>query len=138
MKNKMTEKYKGFRISLDATINVLKIRLWGYWDVELGKEYLRELKAQLNKVSKNERKDWYLLMDLTEYRPQSKEILHMIGEGLALLKEGKIEKRAILVLGSIIQLPREHLAQEAGSQIYSYFRSEDDAVQWLLDETIAL
>jgi len=130
----MTKKNKGFQISIDTTKHVLKIRLWGHWDVELGKEYLKELQEQIKNVNEKE-KDWYLLMDLTEYLPQSQEIQNIIAEGLAILKEDKVEKRAILVHETIIQIPTETLSGKTRLQVYSYFQSEDDAVQWLLNET---
>lgn len=133
----MAVKNKGFHISIDTTKNVIKIRLWGQWDVELGKEYLKELKKQIKGVNEN-KNDWFLLMDLTEYLPQSQKIQSIIGEGLVLLKADKFKKKAVLVDGKIIHLPIESLSREPRLQIYCYFQSEDDAVQWLLTEVSSL
>jgi hypothetical protein len=134
---KMTGQNKGFQISLDTARNILKIRLWGLWNVEMGKKYAEKLKEQIKSLNKKE-EDWHLLMDLVEYSPQSQETQNIISEGLAFLKDYKIRKRAILIHRTPLQFPEQSLSQKIMLPIYSYFKSEDDAIRWLLDETDSL
>lgn len=133
----MTGQDKGFYISLDAARNILKISLWGCWDVEVGKKYTEKLKKQIKNLNKKE-ENWHLLMDLIEYSPQSQEIQNMIREGLAFLNDYKIRKRAILIHGLPLQFSAQSLSQKIILPIYSYFKSEDDAIRWLLDEMDSL
>lgn len=122
---------EGFQIALDQAKGIVKIRLWGFWDTKLAEEYRKTFQEQIADISANE-KEWHLLIDITEYPSQLPEIQHIISEGLALLEHHNIIKRAILVNGAITPLEAKSLGRGGGAYIYSYFRSEEDAVRWLL------
>jgi len=131
--NMMAKKEEGFKISLDDARAILKVQVWGLWGMNLAEQYRKKFEEQNEKIKTSE-KEWHLLIDVTEYPPQLPEIQSIINDGLVLLEDHKIKKRAILVNGTITQLQTESLTSGAGIYIYSYFRSESDAVRWLLSD----
>lgn len=126
------EQEQGFHISVDGTKAIVKIRFWGFWDMELAEQYRKKFEEQIRKINASE-KEWYLLIDVMNYPSQLPEVQHIIDEGLALLEAHNIAKRAILVNGAITRFQTEALTGGTGIHIYSYFRTEDDAIRWLLN-----
>jgi len=129
----MAKSKRGFEISLDHARNIVKVRIWGFWDVELARKFEKEFKEKVTAV-KTSGKDWYILMDLIASLTQSQEVQKIISKGLTFLKDQRPKKRAILADKSIILFQAETLAQDTYPQIYSYFQAEDNAIRWLLNE----
>lgn len=130
----MTKQNKGFHISIDATHNMLKIRLWGNWNEDLGHTFVGEFTEQLQNIPKNG-DSWRLLIDVSEYLPLSQEeALNIIGDALTLLDDYNMEKRAVLTNPSLTHFPSGASSRKFGLPIYAHFWSEDAALRWLLSE----
>ena len=128
-----TEKKNGFEISVDQAWAFLTIRVWGFWDRELARQFKQACQAKVKEFD-GENKNWQVLIDFMNSPVQLPEVLEIIREGLQLLKDQRIHKKAVLVKNSITHFQADTLFRGNGLQIYSYFRSEQDALQWLLGE----
>lgn len=122
---------KGFEISFDPGKALLKIRVWGFWDRELAQRFREGCKAKVKEINR-EGAQWQILIDVTASCNQLQEIQEIINEGIEFLKTQK--KQAILVNNSITYFQMGRLFQPDGLQISSYFKSEHDALRWLLGE----
>ena len=127
----MTKK-KGFHIFLDTTNRILRIWVWGFWDVTEAQEFKEALRIKDTEINGSS-KEWYLLMDLSESITPSQEVHNIMHAGLASLDRQRIRKRAILAGRSIAHFQALRQAQDTNLTVYSYFRSEDEAVRWLLN-----
>ena len=124
---------KGFEISFDPEKTLLKIRVWGFWDRELAQRFREGCKAKVNEINR-EGAQWQVLIDLTASCDQLQEIQEIINEGIEFLKTHM--KQAILVNNSITHFQMGHLFRTDGLQVSSYFKSEHDALRWLLKERV--
>ena len=63
-RNMASQDSRGFKISFDPIKSLLRVRIWGFWDVELAQKYE---KAFMEKVEEfcRQGKAWYVFMDLT-------------------------------------------------------------------------
>jgi serine/threonine-protein kinase len=81
----MISSEKGYKVSIiHKGRTVLKVRVWGLWDVEdteLAENFKRELKEKVKEVSVNG-KEWDVCGDLSELYPQSKEVCRIMGDGI--------------------------------------------------------
>ena len=123
---------KGYEISFDKTRNFLKLRVSGFWDVELGKKFEREFQEKIKEVHASGN-GWHLLVDLTRSPPQSPEIQDIVGRAMLSAKQAGMKKKAILANWSIIVFQTANFLQEPELQVDFYFQSEDDAIRWLLN-----
>jgi len=80
----MISSEKGYRISVNEVRNILKVRVWGIWnveDIELAENFKAEIQEKVKEVSVNG-KEWYVCEDLIELYPQSKEVCRIMGDGI--------------------------------------------------------
>ena len=81
----MISSAKGYKISIiHKAKNILKVQVWGVWDVEdmeLAEKFQRELQEKVKEVNANG-KEWYVCGDLIELHPQSKEVCRIMGDGI--------------------------------------------------------
>jgi len=129
----MTGVNSGFDISYDDSINIVTLRLSGFWDMELGEKFEREFQEKVREVHANG-KEWHLLLNLTRCPPQLQEVQNIVSRAMIFAKEAGMQKKAILVDGSIAPFQVDKLIQDPELQINFYFRSEDDAIRWLLGD----
>jgi hypothetical protein len=133
----MTTKRKGFHIVLDTTSRIVRIWAWGLWDVTVAQEFKEALHLKGQEINGSS-KEWYLLMDLTACFTPPQEVRNLMLAGLTALDGQQIQKRAILAGRSIALFQVLRQTQDTHWPVYSYFRSEDEAVRWLIDETSSL
>jgi hypothetical protein len=129
----MANNERGFQIDLDQARAIVKIRIWGVWNRALAEQYTQTLTAYFEQIKASQRQ-WRVLIDVSRYPLQLPEIQAVISQGVSRLQAYTTRKRAILVNGAITQFRPPDFMRGAGLRIYSYFRSEDDAIRWLLDE----
>ena len=48
----MPDKEKGFEISIDATKNLLRLHLWGFWDIKSGEQFVKEFEKKIEEFAK--------------------------------------------------------------------------------------
>ena len=99
----MEDNTRGFEIFHDDTKNILILQVYGFWDVEFGKRFEKEVRKKINEMHTN-RKDWHLLMDFTKSPPQLQEIQSIFRTVMRFAGKKGMKKRALLVNGSIIEL----------------------------------
>lgn len=126
----MAEKENLFSISFDRSQQVLKLQLWGFWDVETSEAFLREFVNAIRTERLSE-KEWYILADVTRFLPQRKEILPLLSQVMRLAKQHGVKKAARLVDNTITQMQCSRLSQESHFPENAFFQSEDAAIQWL-------
>ena len=124
---------QGFTVDVENEVHLMKIRLWGRWDTDTGAQYLREVQQQLSRISGNHDADWSLLLDLSGYVLPSHEVQTYIEQGFIHLSGLTVIRQAVLLHGPIIHLPGQ-TASQAETCVTSYFQSEDEALEWLLNE----
>jgi hypothetical protein len=129
----MAEKVKGYEIFFDQKSLMLRLRLWGFWDAALGERFKVELQKKVGEI-RAKHQEWYVLGDLREYPAQSQAVQKSLYEAMSCLQEHGMKKAARVVSTAISQLQIDRLSREQGLPEYAFFRSEDEAIRWLLSE----
>lgn len=129
----MTPNSKGFEISFDAVRQFLMIHVWGIWDTDFAKKFDNGMREQIEKISANG-KLWSALVDVTEFRPQSEEVICIMNNYIPFAREQGMKKIGYLGNGQFTQGEPESLFSESDTQLCACFTSEDDAIQWLLSK----
>ena len=80
-------------------------------------------------------KEWYVIVDFTQFYPRSTDLQRVIGEQFETAKELGMKKIVYLREKSAIQLRLDTLFFINNVQEYSFFESKADAIQWLLNES---
>jgi hypothetical protein len=129
----MAEKAKGYDIFFDQKSSILRFRFWGFWDAVLSERFKAELQKKVGEI-RAKQQEWYVLADLREYSAQSQAVQKSLREAMSFLKEKGMKKTARVVNRTLTQLQIDRLSQEQGLTEYAFFRSEDEAIRWLLSE----
>ena len=129
----MAEHEKGFEIAFDAETSMLRLRLWGLWDTEVGQNLVWEFKKHVQNVS-TMNTTWYVLADLTEFPPQFGEVQQYLSEAMLLAKQHGMKKGARIVANTITKMQIARLSRETGVPESFFFQSEEAAIHWLLSE----
>jgi len=129
----MAGKEKGYELIFDETRRVLQIRLWGLWDAELAKNFVGEFEKTVQEIGATG-KQWYILADITRFPPQFSEIQQFLTKAMGMTKTYGMKKAARIVDNTITKLQIARLSEETHFPENSFFRSEDEAIQWLLSE----
>ena len=80
----MISSEKGYRISVNTTRHILKVQVWGIWDMEdmeLAESFRGELQEKVKEVSMNGT-EWDVWGDFLELYPRSKEVCRVMGDGI--------------------------------------------------------
>lgn len=120
-----------FEVVADTKTGILKVRVWGFWDVEEAKAYLEEFRAKAGTVVGG---TWYVLADISEFPAQKTEVNDYVGQTMAFAVEHGMKRAANLVNSALTQMQISRLSADTGLPAYSFFKSESDAVQWLLKD----
>ena len=122
-----------FTIEYDEPQQLLKLRLFGLWELETLDRYTDELNRIFGRIaaSGGSPKDSRILVDLREHGIQSREVASEIETRLS--RGAAVAKRhAVLVSESALHKMQ---AARAGSQIQArFFTDEQAAVDWLLED----
>ena len=122
---------KGFRISTDPGRNIVRIRLWGFWDVDDAKAYWEEFQRQTGPLSGQK---WYILADISEFAPQRVEVNEYYERSMVYSRAHGMVKAANLVSSVVTQMQIARMSGASSLPAYSFFQSELEAVQWLLKD----
>jgi hypothetical protein len=77
---------KGFEISFDPERRILKVRVWGDWDMQLAKKFGSILREKIAEICKSE-KVWYGLADFTDFFPLSETVESLLKKHFDLAKK---------------------------------------------------
>ena len=70
---------KGFRIVLDTVKRIMRVKAWGTWDEAFVKKYQHGFTEKAEELREYDTQ-WSVVVDLSEYIPNSKDVTHMMHE----------------------------------------------------------
>lgn len=123
---------KGFEIALDNTRNILRVRAWGAWDPEFAKKFVRTMKETISEKITTNGHEWGILADFRDFSG-SGEVQDMIQQQFSAVEHRGVKKIGYLGEQSVIQVQLNRLFQESTMLKYAFFESEEEAMQWLLN-----
>jgi hypothetical protein len=129
----MEDTLKGFRFSFDRRKHILYLWLWGFWDKEVGEQFLVELREKIKQISAAHT-TWYMLGDVTRFTAQPRHVQPLLKEAMASAKQFGMKKAARVVGSHLTELQIGRLSEESNFNDTAYFRSKEEAIQWLLAE----
>jgi len=127
----MTSPEKGFEITFDEERSIVRLRFWGFWDLEIGRAMVKEFKKYAQRASAQET-PWYALGDITQFPPQMKDIQQCLSEVMRFAREQGVRRTARVVASTITDMQIKRLANAAGIPEHTFFHSEEAAIHWLL------
>jgi hypothetical protein len=101
--------------------------------VELAKTYRGALRERIKEIYDNG-KQWGVLVDVTALSPRSEDVQRMIDEPLVPAGKQGIKKLAYLGTKPAVQLQLTRRFRETDIPRYAFFKSQDEALRWLLSE----
>ena len=121
-----------YELNLDPKRRYLEIVLRGYWDDKVINAFEREEAAALDALDRLDRPT-RLLVDLSQFPPQAKEIVERHDKRLN-SSDAKIASRtAVIVPGAIVKLQVHRIMPADGTE-KRMFVSRQEAEAWLLGE----
>lgn len=129
----MSDEKRGYEITHDSIHNILKLRVWGFWDKVFAEKFFEEWKQEILTVSANGR-DWYSLIDARQFSTQEEDVQEVMHQSMTYEKEQGVKKVARLVGAKFSKFQIERLTKEHELDMVSVFGSEEDAIAWLLNE----
>ena len=122
----------GYQIDIDAKHHVLKLRLWGMWDTDVAKQFEHAVKPKILELEQQSPQGWYTIVDLSQFPPQFADVQEMTKAIMKFELDHGMQKGATVLAKTMTQLQVKRLATQVGEDPGSFFQSEDDALQWLL------
>jgi hypothetical protein len=122
-----------YEISLDAPRAILKLRLYGFWDTVVAKQYVADLEKHAQTLSTGGN-GWSVLTDVTHFPPQQPDIQVFLNEALTAARQHGAKKVARVAANNhITKMQLSRLSREAQIQEFAFFQTEEAAMQWLLN-----
>lgn len=128
-------KEKGYEIHIhqETEYNILKFRLWGFWDAPIGKTFWAEFSKNVKEIS-GAGKRWYTIVDLRTFPPQTEDTQQVLANCMVLVKEHGVKKSARLIDGTITKMQFTRISKQVHAVEFDFFHSEEEAIQWLLSK----
>lgn len=123
----MTENKEGFEIACDPTRNILRIRIWGNWEMKLARKFADTFRKIL-KERCTDGQSWNLLVDIRDFYPQTGAVQHMIRQQILNMKN---QVRKIACLGERMEIQLKLNMHENTAEC-AFFESGEEGIQWLL------
>ena len=120
---------KGFLVTVDGATNVVRVDVWGFWDVKDGQRYWEEFERKTRPLLG---KPWYVLANISQFPPQKPEVSVFVEKTMKHAREHGLVRAANLVSSVLGRMQIQRLSVETGLPLYSFFTAEDDALRWLL------
>ena len=79
-------------------------------------------------------KDWYTLVDVTDYSPQSARVQDIVRKRMVLATDHGLKKEARIVRSLPTKWQMAKLARQSELPKSAEFQTEDEAIQWLANE----
>lgn len=116
-------------MSADLSTGIVRLKVWGFWDVDEGKAYLDEFRAQASRVIG---RPWYVLADISEFAAQKPEVNAYVEKTMEFAVQNRMVRAANLVSSALSKMQIARLSMDMGLPEYSFFQVESEAVAWLL------
>jgi serine/threonine protein kinase len=118
-----------FQVTTDPSTGILRVKVWGFWDIEEGKAYLEEFRQ---KASTLLGKPWYVLADIADFQAQKPDVSPYVEQTMTFARENGMRRAANLVNSALSKMQISRLSADTGLPEYSFFTVESQAVAWLL------
>ncbi|TKD10120.1 serine/threonine protein kinase [Polyangium fumosum] len=120
---------KGFLVTVDGATNVVRVDVWGFWDVGDGKGYWEEFERKTKPLLGN---PWYVLANISNFPPQKPDVSAFVEKTMTHARENGLVRAANLVSSALGRMQIQRLSVETGLPLYSFFTTEAEALRWLL------
>lgn len=126
-----------FTVRADPGTGILRLKVWGFWDVAEGKAYLEEFRRVASnllegRTNAGSKRRWYVLADISEFPAQKPEVNVFVEQTMAYATANGMLKAANLVSSALTRMQIGRLSADMGLPEFSFFTSEAEAVAWLL------
>ncbi|MDI1444499.1 serine/threonine-protein kinase [Polyangium sp. 6x1] len=120
---------KGFLVTVDGATNVVRVDVWGFWDVGDGKAYWEEFERKTRPLLG---KPWYVLANISNFPPQKPDVSAFVEKTMTHARGNGLVRAANLVSSALGRMQIQRLSVETGLPLYSFFTTEGEALRWLL------
>ena len=124
------EEQRGYSIHADQPHNLITCKLYGFFDGPFERRYHDDFFRVLASLHVPE---VLLIVDTTEYPPQSKEVQEIRQQIIHRLVEYHVTKLAYVAEKVLSRLQSERLAKKEAKLEIAFFESEEKARAWLLE-----
>jgi len=121
---------KGFEVYADYSKSILRLRVWGFWDIEDGKAYWEEFKRVAESLVG---KKWYVLADISQFPAQRPDVNAFVEKTMVFARSHGMVRASNLVSSALSRMQIARLSGETGLPAYTFFQSEEEAIRWLLE-----
>ncbi|EYF06883.1 serine/threonine-protein kinase [Chondromyces apiculatus] len=136
-----------FRITADLTNCIVRLKVWGFWDLAEGKAYVDEFLQKATLVAQEAASrspastlapgadptlPWYVLADISEFSAQKPEVNACVEKTMEFARQHRMRRAANLVSSALSKMQIGRLSMDMKLPEYSFFQVEADAVAWLL------
>jgi hypothetical protein len=128
----MEQMRKGFEIALEPIQHILRLRVWGDWDLRMMSIYGKALQEKIADIVARDT-IWLILVDMRHFTPQSK-MRSLLNRQLTLTNQIRLKKIGYLVAHREHAISKPEATPSSDSLQQAYFESEPDAIAWLLNE----
>lgn len=123
---------QGVEITFDTPRHLCTIKLRGCWEKKCAETFGAKLKEKVKALNGRDHA-WDVLLDVRASNLYSKEIFGMLDKELSCLNTKRI---AVLANEITPMFQTGPLSQESRRRVYCYFWSVEDAMQWLLNQSM--
>jgi len=119
-----------YDLQFDAQNQLLKRKLWGFWDVQIAQNYITDLKAMIAKIKKTTNY-FKTISDIRETETQSAGVVKALKESLKDISDDNNGPVAIICNSVIKKLQAEYIYPYSNVRV---FLDEESALQWLSEQ----
>ncbi len=120
---------KGFEVRADLKLGILRLRVWGFWDIEDGQAYWAQFKHEADLLIG---KPWHVLADISQFPAQRPDVNAYVEKTMLYARSNGMVRASNLVSSALSRMQIARLSAESGLPAYTFFQSEEAAVKWLL------
>lgn len=124
------EEQRGYSIHVDRPHHLIYCKLYGFFDSGFERQYHDDFFRVLSSLHVPE---VFLLVDTTEYPPQSEDVQEIRQRIIHRLAKHHVTKLAYVAKNILGRLQSERLAKREATLEVAFFESEEKARAWLLE-----
>lgn len=115
-----------FKIATDPVTKIIRIELWGYWDLATARRFHTEF-GEISRQAQRSGGAFRTLVDMSNFEVQSAVVAEANGEFLDSAPDSDAGKVAIVSNRALLRIQSARIAPRANR----YFTSVDEALAWL-------
>jgi serine/threonine-protein kinase len=119
----------GYTISADPGRKLVHVRVWGFWTLDVGKQYLEEFRQKSMPFWGSR---WFVLADIREFPAQRPDVGEFVRQTMVIAQQNGLVRAANLVASALSKMQIARLSAEQGLPAFSFFTDDQEATRWLL------